>query len=161
MSLSRHKRRAGGAAIEAAVCLPLIVFILLASIEMCNGLFESYNAHAATFELSKLALERSTTCDQVQAKANQILPALGFEDYEIVIDVEERDVNEDSVEETSFSSFSIPQTGPTSSGLELVPRGTILRLRLKVDRMSQTSRGLFHYYLNPTIETDCVFVKEF
>ena len=153
--------RKGGAAVEAAVCLPLIVFILLASIEMCSGLFHNYNAHAATYELSKLALKRETTSDDVQSKAAILLPSLGFDDYSITIDVENRTVNTASVEPTSFTSFSVPKTGLTTAGLESVPRGTVLRLKLTVDRSSQQSFGLFQNYLNTTINTDCVFVKEF
>ncbi|MEL7496465.1 MAG: TadE/TadG family type IV pilus assembly protein [Planctomycetota bacterium] len=132
----QNGKRSGAAAVEAAVCFPVIFLILVASIEVCGGMFQNYDAHTAAFELSKQALKRNTTTDDLQAKAAQLLPQLGFDTYDVRIDVLPRTVNTESVESTPYSTFLIPQTGVATPGLEELPRGTILRLTLTVERPS-------------------------
>lgn len=157
----RSQRRCGSAAVEAAVCFPVIFLIIIASIEVCGGMFQNYDAHAAAFELTKKALVRTTTSDDLQAEAATLLPQLGFDTYSVRIDVLDRTVNADSVEPTSHSTFLIPQTGVATPGFEELPRGTVLRLTLTVDRPAVPGRGMIRKYLDGEIHSDCVFVKEF
>jgi Flp pilus assembly protein TadG len=155
------QKHSGVAAVEAAFCLPLLVFIFFGSLEISGGIFQEYNAQAAAFELSKVALTRLKTCDDVQALATQILPQQEFTSYSITIAVEPRTVNGDSVQTPSITLFSIPQSGPTTPGFEELPRGTLLRLTLTVERPPIGGMGLTRNFLDQQIVSDCVFVKEF
>ena len=156
-----YRNRKGSAAIEAAVCLPVLAFIVVAAVEVSGGIFQNYDAQAAAFELSKLALRTSSTCDDVQAKANTILPQLGFSEYDVKIEVEPRTVNADSVDPPTVTLFNVPKTGSTTAGLEEVPRGTLLRLTVTADRPMIPGRGMMRRILADQVEADCVFVKEF
>ena len=155
------RNRNGAAAVEAAVCLPLLVLIFFGSVEISGGIFQEYNAQATAYELSKVALTKGKTCDDVQMLAAQIMPQQDFATYSITIDVEPRTVNADSVDVPTITTFSIPQTGSTTDGLEQLPRGTLLRLTLTVDRPEIAGIGLTRTFLSTQIVSDCVFVKEF
>ncbi len=159
--MSKTGKRNGVAAVEAAVCLPLLALVFFGSLEVSGGIFQEYNAQASAFELSKVALTKSKTCDDVQAMAVQIMPQHGFENYNITIEVEARTVNADSVEAPVITTFSIPQSGATTAGLDVLPRGTLLRLTVVADRPAIAGLGLSRSFLGDQIVSDCVFVKEF
>lgn len=159
--MCKTSKRSGVAAVEAAVCLPLLVLIFFGALEVSGGISQEYNAQASAFELSKVALAKGKDCDHVQTLAAQILPQHDFATYSITIDVESRTVNSDSVEAPSVTTFNIPKTGSTTNGLELLPRGTLLRLTLTVDRPPLAGLGLSTNFLTNQIVSDCVFVKEF
>ena len=146
--------RNGVAAVEAAVCLPLLAVIFVGSLEVSGGIFQEYNAQATAFELSKVALARTNTCDEVQALAAQIMPQHGFANYSITIDVEPRTANVDSVETPPTTTFSIPQTGETTTGLEELPRGTLLRLTLVADRPQIAGLGFARSFLGAQITSN-------
>ena len=158
--MGKRRNRTGVAAVEAAVCLPLLAIIFFGSLEVSGGIFQEYNAQATAFELSKVALGRGRTCDEVQALAAQIMPQHGFTNYSITIDVEPRTFNSSSVEAPQVTTFSIPATGSTTAGLDGLPRGTLLRLTLVTDRPAIAGLGLSRSFLSSQITSDCVFVKE-
>lgn len=158
---SKSPIRRGVAAVEAAVCLPILVLIIVGAIEVSGGIFQEYNAQACAYELSKVALRSKSTCEDVQTHAAGILPQLEFTTYSIQIDVVPRTANPDSVNVPAITSFSIPQTGTAPEGLEDIPRGTLLRLTLTTNRPAIAGRGFSRAYLNNEISSDCVFVKEF
>ena len=157
----KSSKRNGVAAVEAAVCLPLLVLIFFGSLEVSGGIFQEYNAQASAFELSKVALTKGKDCTDVQTLAAQMLPQQDFVTYSITIDVEPRTVNSDSVDTPAITIFNIPQTGTPTNGLDELPRGTLLRLTLTVDRPPIAGIGLSTKFLTNQIVSDCVFVKEF
>jgi len=158
---TNSKLRHGAAAVEAAVCLPILVAIFLGAVEVSSGILQEYNAQACAYEMSKVALESSSTCEDVQIKAAEILPQLDFETYSIEIEVVPRTENADTVEPAAISRFSIPQSGPTPKGLEDTPRGTLLKLTLVADRPEISGPAATRIFLSDQISTNCVFVKEF
>ena len=157
----RRKIRKGVAAVEAAVCLPVLALIFFGALEVSGGIYQEYNAQASTFELSKVALSKFTTCDDIQDFAESLLPQQGFNTYSIAIVVEPRTVNSDSVESPLVTNFVIPISGSTTDGLDELPRGTLLRLTLTADRPSVGRLGFARNFLSAQITSDCVFVKEF
>ena len=159
--MRKTRKRNGVAAVEAAVCLPLLALIFFGSLEISSGIFQEYNAQASAFEMSKVALAKFKSCDDVQALAAQVMPQHGFTNYSITIDVEPRTTNADSVELPVVTSFLIPMTGSTTAGLDELPRGTLLRLTLVSDRPAIAGLGLTRNFLSSQITSDCVFVKEF
>jgi Flp pilus assembly protein TadG len=65
--------RRGVAAAELAVCLPIVVLLVLATIESCSALFLKQSLTAAAYEGVRTAIEKGTTTANVQAACNQIL----------------------------------------------------------------------------------------
>lgn len=65
--------RHGLAAAELAVCLPIIVLILLASIEACSAVFLKHSLTVATYEGVRVALDQNGTSASVKAKCEEIL----------------------------------------------------------------------------------------
>ncbi len=63
----------GVAAAELAVCLPIVVLLVLATIEACSALFLKQSLTAAAYEGVRTAIEQGTTTSNVQAACNQLL----------------------------------------------------------------------------------------
>ncbi len=74
-SQSNGKRpvRSGVAAAEFAVCLPVIVLIVLATIEACTMVFLKQSLTVAAYEGARVAISLNATNSQAQQSAQQIL----------------------------------------------------------------------------------------
>jgi Flp pilus assembly protein TadG len=70
---NRNSCRRGVAAAELAVCLPIIVLMVLATIEACSALFLKQSLTAAAYEGVRTAIEEGADTARVQAACNQIL----------------------------------------------------------------------------------------
>src|SRR3954471_18143855 len=66
-------RKRGVAAAELAVCLPVVVLIVLATIESCSALFLKQSLTVAAYEGVRTAIEKASTTSNVQTTCNQIL----------------------------------------------------------------------------------------
>ncbi len=69
----RQKKSRGVAATELAVCLPVIVLLVIATIEACSALFLKQSLTAAAYEGVRTAIEHNSTPAAVQAACNQLL----------------------------------------------------------------------------------------
>lgn len=67
------KGRRGVAATELAVCLPVVVLIVIATIESCSALFLKQSLTVAAYEGVRAAIDKGATTASVQAACNQIL----------------------------------------------------------------------------------------
>lgn len=67
------KGRRGVAVTELAVCLPIIVLLVLATIEACSAMFLKQSLTAAAYEGARTAIEQGATTATVQAACDQIL----------------------------------------------------------------------------------------
>ncbi len=72
-STNRSRRRRGVAAAELGVCLPIIVLLLLASIEACSMIFLKQSLTVASYEGVRVALSAGATASSVQTACQQIL----------------------------------------------------------------------------------------
>jgi len=63
----------GVAAAELAVCLPVIVLLIIATLEACSVIFLKQSLTVAAYEGARTALVPNATSAQVQATCNQIL----------------------------------------------------------------------------------------
>jgi Flp pilus assembly protein TadG len=70
---NRSSKRRGVAAAELAVCLPVVVLIVLATIESCSALFLKQSLTVAAYEGVRTAIEKGTTTANVQTRCDQIL----------------------------------------------------------------------------------------
>jgi Flp pilus assembly protein TadG len=63
----------GVAAAELAVCLPIVVLMVLATIEACSAVFLKQSLTVAAYEGVRTALEEGATAKNVRDTCNQIL----------------------------------------------------------------------------------------
>jgi Flp pilus assembly protein TadG len=68
----RHKTR-GVAASELAVCLPIIVLLVIASIEACSAIFLKQSLTVAAYEGVRAAVEADATETNVKAVCNRVI----------------------------------------------------------------------------------------
>ena len=66
-------RRRGVATAELAVCLPVVVLLVIASIEACSMIFVKQSLAVAAYEGARTALVHGATAAQVQTTCAQIL----------------------------------------------------------------------------------------
>jgi Flp pilus assembly protein TadG len=69
----RGRTTRGVAAAELAVCLPVVVLIVIATIEACSALFLKQSLTVAAYEGARTALAERTISGSVQAACNQVL----------------------------------------------------------------------------------------
>lgn len=69
----RRRKARGVAAAELAVCLPVIVLMVLATIEACSALFLKQSLTVAAYEGVRAAIAAGGSTTSVQAACNQIL----------------------------------------------------------------------------------------
>jgi hypothetical protein len=65
--------RGGIAATELAVCMPVIVLIVLATIEACAMIFLQQSLSVAAYEAARVALAPGATAEDATSQANDIL----------------------------------------------------------------------------------------
>jgi hypothetical protein len=81
----RIAARRAAAAAELAICLPLIVFLLLASLEACTMIFLDHSLTIASYEGVRVAINYDGTNAAVLARANQIINDRGVDDASVSI----------------------------------------------------------------------------
>ena len=72
-STQRRSRRRGAAAAELAVCLPLIILLVLATIEACTMIYLKQSLTVAAYEGARTALTPGATSADVTTQATQVL----------------------------------------------------------------------------------------
>lgn len=157
---SKPNSRRGAAVTEMAICLPFVFLLTAGAIELSAGLYHQMTFRSAVHECASRACDGDATADDVQSVAQQIMSQLGVTNYAIVIDEVPRTVNVDSVEPAMVTHFDIPAMGATTAGLEELPRGTVLRLRLTGDRPPTPGLRVVTQYLDSQVSAQCFFVKE-
>jgi Flp pilus assembly protein TadG len=71
--LNRSTTRRGVAAAELAVCLPIVVVLVIATIESCSALFLKQSLTASAYEGVREAIAKGATTASVQTACNQII----------------------------------------------------------------------------------------
>jgi hypothetical protein len=80
---SRHQRRRGVAVVELAVCLPVLVLILLATIEACVMLQLQQNAVITAYEGARIGILPGTDASAVQLQCEMLLDDRNISNYAI------------------------------------------------------------------------------
>jgi Flp pilus assembly protein TadG len=70
---SRPRKGRGVAAAELAVCLPIVVLLVVATIEACSAIFLKQSLTVAAYEGVRTALVEGATASTVQTACNQVL----------------------------------------------------------------------------------------
>jgi hypothetical protein len=66
-------RRSGAALVEFAVILPVLVLILMGTIETCTMIFLKQSLHIAAYEGARVAIVPDSEADDVRNAANRLL----------------------------------------------------------------------------------------
>jgi Flp pilus assembly protein TadG len=69
----RQQKKRGVAAAELAVCLPVVVLMVIATIEACSALFLKQSLTVAAYEGARTALAERTISGSAQVAVNQVL----------------------------------------------------------------------------------------
>jgi Flp pilus assembly protein TadG len=96
--------RPGVAAVEAAVTLPLLVFLVFGAIEVTNGIFLSQTLAMAAYEAAREAAQPGASMTKAHRRADEIFQAYGVKKYTLQI---------------------TPSIDPTT------PRGTVFSVRVE------------------------------
>ena len=81
----RKSRRRGTAAVEFAVCLPILTAFVLGVIEVSNAVFLQQALTSAAYEASNVASAPAGSAAAAQIRANQVLTSLGINSGTITI----------------------------------------------------------------------------
>ncbi len=84
-STRRRKQQHGGAVVEFAVCLPMIMVLILGSIEATSAIFLKQSLVAAAYEGVREAARLRGTGDSTNALARAVLAARQVKDFRIVM----------------------------------------------------------------------------
>lgn len=76
-----ERKRNGGAVVELAVCLPLLVLLTLGTIDACGLIFMKQSLKIAAYEASRVGLVSGASQENVQAQIDQILEPRNITDY--------------------------------------------------------------------------------
>jgi Flp pilus assembly protein TadG len=71
----KQRNRRGVAAVEFAICVPVLVLLVLGSIEVTNAIFLRQSLHVAAFEAAKELTNNDGTFASATARAQNILDA--------------------------------------------------------------------------------------
>jgi Flp pilus assembly protein TadG len=71
--LSHRPLNRGVAATELAICLPIVVLLVVATIEACSMIFLQQSLSVAAYEGVRTAIESGATAAEVQSTCQQIL----------------------------------------------------------------------------------------
>ena len=69
--------RSGVAAVEAALCIPLILILMLGTLEITSGLYLRESLSVCSFEACRTGTRRRSTAADVQARATEVLADRG------------------------------------------------------------------------------------
>jgi hypothetical protein len=76
----RKATRRAAAVAELAICLPLIVLLLMASIEACSMIFLDHGLTIASYEGVRAAINYDATNADVTARTNEIITQRSIQD---------------------------------------------------------------------------------
>lgn len=81
---SRNRR--GVAAVELAVCLPVILLLVLASIEACTLIFVQQSLETTAYETARFAVSPRSTSASALARGNQVISDRELQGARITLD---------------------------------------------------------------------------
>lgn len=65
--------RRGAAAVEAAFCFPIIIILMMGTLEICAGIYLKESVSICAFEGCRVGIRRRSTREQVIARVKEVL----------------------------------------------------------------------------------------
>lgn len=136
---NRRSNRRGGAVVEAAFCIPLIIVIMMGTLEVCSAIYMYESLKIAAFEGIRMGIRRGGTPQEVATRANEVLTARG-----IVIP-------------TNNSQFGVKVTPSSFTGLKAMDP---IKVTITAPAVPNS---LFAYstFINQSIKAEVTMVREF
>jgi hypothetical protein len=131
--------REGGAAVEAAICFPLIVLIMMGTLEACAGIYLKESITICAFEGARVGVRRRGTAEEVR---ETVLAALA--DRQVTIPGDD-------------ASLGITITPEDFSELEALDQITIQI----VAPTAGNSLYIFDSFVNRNVSCSVTMVREF
>jgi hypothetical protein len=69
----RRRRRGGGAAVEAAFCFPLIIILMMGTLEICAGIYLKESLTVCAYEGVRAGIHRRSTAEDVRERVLEML----------------------------------------------------------------------------------------
>jgi hypothetical protein len=137
--LNRRSNRRGGAIVEAAFCIPLIIILMMGTLEVCSAIYLYESMKVACFEGIRLGVRRGGTPEEVIIRANEVLTARG-----VVIPTNNPNLGV-RVTPTSFDNLNAMD-----------------RIRVEITAPSEpNSLFIFNTFVNQQIKASVTMVREF
>ena len=78
-------QRSGAAVVEAAICFPLILILMLGTLEITAGLYLRESLSICSFEACRVGTRRRSTADDVRARATEVLADRGVTGATVIL----------------------------------------------------------------------------
>lgn len=75
MNRCGEQRRRGTAAVECAICIPILLTIMFATLEVCSGIFLTETVTVAAYEGCRVGVRRRATNADARAQVQAVLDA--------------------------------------------------------------------------------------
>ncbi|MCA8998185.1 MAG: pilus assembly protein [Planctomycetaceae bacterium] len=79
------RERLGGATVEFALCLPLMIMLVFGSMEASNALFLRQGLSIAAYEAAQVATQSGMAAAAAEARAQEVLDARNIAGYAVTI----------------------------------------------------------------------------
>lgn len=76
--MTKRERRRGTATVELSVCLPLLVLIVVGSIETCSLIYLCETLSVSSYEAGRVLAMPNGTTEQAKRRAKEILKSRGI-----------------------------------------------------------------------------------
>ncbi len=105
----------GTAVVELAVCLPVLVLLLMGSLEICNFVYLKQSLSAIAYECSREAIRPSATNASVQEAADGMLSARNLSDVTVSF-------SQNVAQVVRGQQVTVTVSAPSSSNRVAIPR---------------------------------------
>ena len=133
--------REGAAVVETALCIPLVILLMLGTLEVCSGIYLSESLSVSAYEAARIGVRRRATAQDVYARAVEALA-----DRNVVLPTD-----------GAGNPYGITIEPASFVGLDALDP-------IKVTISAPTSGNslyIFDSFLNRTISTSVSMVREF
>lgn len=68
-----RRDRSGAAVVEAAFCIPIVIILMLGTLEVCSGIYLAESIKVSAYEAVRVGVRRRATAEQVYERAMEAL----------------------------------------------------------------------------------------
>ena len=108
-------RRRGVAAVEFAVCLPILTLLLLGSIELSNFIYLKQSLTVIVYETSREAIRPNSTNESARAVANNIIDSRDLTDVAVSLPANVENI-------PRGERITVTVSAPSSANRVVIPR---------------------------------------